>query len=165
MALETADRTLIQEFRARLERELSADARFSPPQRSDREDESLLSSHFPVGPNLWIELTLRPFIPQARVGILTDDRWKNEDLEDAIEETGDTMSEFVELGFDEAGLTWVEPPVLHFREAGKYFVFSTEVDLERLDRLADKDLADKLRRMCVGYYEAFRKAIERAADE
>jgi hypothetical protein len=163
MPLSPQDRQLVNRFREGVESSLAGDPRFTSVSRDDREDESTLASRFAVAPSLWVEVVVRPFIPQVRAGIVTDDRWKNEDLEDKIEESGDTMSEFVELGFDEAGLEWPEPPVEHYRDQGRYFCFSTGLELERLAELADPAVLDKVRRMLEGYYTAFKPAIEKAA--
>jgi len=163
MPLSPEDRQLVTRFRDRFEAGLAGDARFGPARREDREDESTLTSRFTVAPGLWLEMVVRPFLPQVRVGIVTDDRWRNEDLEDKIEESGDTMSEFVELGFEEAGLEWPEPPVEHYRDQGRYFCFSTALDLKRLSDLDDPAVLDRVRRMLEGYYCAFRSAIAKAA--
>lgn len=161
MPLSEADRKLIADFRNTIERGYANDSRFSAAVREDRPDESVLASRFPVLDDVWIDLTLRPFVPQFRAGIVTTDRWKNEELEERIEETGDTMSEFLELGFDEAGFDWRNPQVEHYRDQGKYFYFATGVELPSLQALADAAVAEKARRMLDGYYHAFRGAIER----
>jgi hypothetical protein len=163
MPLPARDRELIQSFRADFEAHLKGDPRFAAPTHHDRADESTLATRFAVGEGLWLELALRPLLPQVRVGILTDDRWKSEDLEQAIEDSGDEMGEFVELGFEEAGLTWKEPPVEHYRDQGKYFYFATPLELTTLEQLADPAIADKIRRMFEGYYQAFKPAIRKLA--
>lgn len=163
MPLSPQDRQIVSRFRDRFESGLAGDPRFVSIARDDRDDESTLTSRFAVAPSLWLEMAVRPFIPQVRAGIVTDDRWKNEDLEDRIEESGDTMSEFVELGFDEAGLEWPDPPVEHYRDQGRFFCFSTGFELERLSDLDDPAVLDKLRRIFEGYYCAFRPAIAKAA--
>lgn len=163
MRLNSEQRGTVEAFRRAFEARLAGDARFAAAERDDRDDESLLASRFRVADRLWLELAVRPFVPQVRVGIVTDDRWKNEDLEDKIEESGDTMSEFVELGFEEAGLEWREPPVEHFREQGRFFVFATAIELRELSELALPGLMDRVSRMFEGYYQAFRPAIEKAA--
>jgi len=161
MPLSDADRTLISEFRTALQQGYAGDARFTRVIRDDRSDESVLASRFAVLDDVWLELTLRPFLPQLRAGIVTTDRWKNEELEERIEETGDTMSEFLELGFDEAGLEWRAPQVEHYRDQGKYFCFATGLDLPSLKSLGDPATLDKARRMLEGYYHAFHGAIQR----
>jgi len=98
---------------------------------------------------------VRPNVPQLRIGVLTDDRWKSEDFEEKIQESGDTMSEFVGMGFEEAGLAWHEPPVEHFREEMRHYYFSTAVNLESVGSLNDAALREKARRMVVGYLNAF----------
>lgn len=160
MPLSDGDRKLISAFRDAFERKYAGDARFSGVVREDRPDESYLTSRFAVADRVWLEMTIRPLIPQVRAGIVTDDRWRNEDFEERIEETGDTMSEFVELGFDEAGLEWPNPPVEHFRESGKYFCFLTPFEIGSLAEL-NGPAGDRLTRVFEGYYEAFRRAIEK----
>lgn len=160
MSLQDADRERIAAFRDAFERRYAQDERFSRVVREDRPDESYLTSRFAVAEHVWLEMTIRPFVPQVRAGIVTDDRWRNEDIEERIEETGDTMSEFVELGFDEAGLEWRDPPVEHFREAGKYFCFVTPFEISSPAEL-DGPAGDRLTKVFEGYYEAFRAAIEK----
>lgn len=155
MNLSSVQNDQIMSFRARLEDELKGDARFSGATRHERPDGSTLATRWQsaANPHVWFEIAVRPLIPQVRVGILTDDRWKSEDLEEKIEESGDTMSEFVELGFDEAGLEWKDPIVEHFREEMKYFYFSTALELKDLGELAGS--AGKARQMLDGYFHAF----------
>lgn len=164
MSLSPAEEKLVNEFRAAVETELAADPRFAPPAREDRPDGSTRCSRFHLGGRLWLEVAVRPQIPQIRVGIMSDDRWVNEELEEAIEETGDTMPEFIEAGFDEVGLEWLEPLVEHYRDQGKYFYFATAWEPARLADLAQPAAREKTRLMACGYYEAFRKPIERARE-
>jgi hypothetical protein len=123
----------------------------------DRPDGAMLATRWPSveNPQVWFEIAVRPGIPQVRVGVMTDDRWKSEDFEEKIEESGDTMGEFVEMGFDEADLTWKDPIVEHFREDMKYFYFSTSLDIATLDELAQGDTRKKIRQMLDGYFHAF----------
>lgn len=153
--LTSAQQDQIQSFRAAVEDSLSGDPRFSGAARHDRPDGSTLATRWQSAANshVWFEIAVRPLIPQVRVGILTDDRWKSEDLETKIEESGDTMSEFVELGFDEAGLEWKEPIVEHYREDMKYFYFATALALPKLDELSSR--VSQARKMLDGYHYAF----------
>lgn len=84
-----------------------------------------------------------------------------QELEERIEETGDTMPEFLELGFDEAGLDWREPQVEHYRDQGKYFCFATPLELKSVRDLDSTEVRERVRAMFEGYYHAFRGAIER----
>jgi len=157
MVLTQAQRDFVESFRAALEEGLSGDARFTRSHRHDRPDGSTLATRWETAahPQVWFEIAVRPLIPQVRVGILTDDRWKSEGLETKIEESGDTMSEFVELGFEEAGLPWKEPIVEHYREEMKYFYFATTLGLAKLDDLASDVTRKKARQMFAGYFHAF----------
>lgn len=157
MPVSESQRQLIRDFRDWLERSLAGDARFAGVNREDRADESTLAMRWvsAANPRVWFEVAVRPLIPQIRVGILTDDRWKSEDLEDKIEESGDTMGEFVGLAFEESGLPWPEPPVEHYREQAKYFYFATPFEPANLDALADDATRIKTRQMLDGYHKAF----------
>lgn len=155
MPLTDAQRKTIAEFRSWAESALTEAIGLGGVTRHDREDESTLATRWEAEPHVWFELAIRPFVPQARVGIVTDDRWKSEELEQKIEDSGDTMSEFVEAGFAEVDLDWPEPPVEHYRDQGKYFYFATALDLESVDGLADQPTRERLRQMVRGYIHAF----------
>ncbi|MGE0482093.1 MAG: hypothetical protein AB7Q17_16650 [Phycisphaerae bacterium] len=161
MPLDERQRGWIRDFRDAFEARWRDDARFTSVERHDRTDESTLASRVAVAPHIWLELAIRPFLPQLRAGILTDDRWKSEDLEQAIEDSGDEMSEFIEMGFEEAGLTWREPAVEHYRDQGKYFYFATPLELPDLAALADPAVRDRIGLMFEGYYRAFAPAIRK----
>jgi hypothetical protein len=112
-------------------------------------------SSTPGSQNVQVFVRVRPFLPQARVGIVTDDRWTSEQLQHKIEDSGDSMSEFVELGFETAGLEWPEPPVEHYREQAAYFYFATPLDLSELTDVSDEAVRRKVLQMLEGYYHAF----------
>ncbi len=155
MPLSELDRRTIAEFREWFEGQLAGDRRFVGVERFDRPDESTLATRFAASERVWFELALRPLIPQVRAGILTDDRWKSEELEEAIEESGDTMVEFIEQGFADADLDWPEPPVEHYRDQGKFFYFATPLEIRSLTDLSDPHTRDKAKRMLEGYCHAF----------
>jgi hypothetical protein len=152
-----SQRDVIETFRSTFERDLAGDPRFSGMHRHDRSDGSTLATRWTSAANehVWFEIAIRPQIPQIRVGILTDDRWKSEDLEEKIEESGDTMGEFVEMGFEEAGLTWLNPIVEHYREEMKFFYFATAFEPGSLDQLGKDETRAKVRQMLDGYHHAF----------
>lgn len=149
-------------FREHMEAGFRGDGRFAGFKRHDRSDGSLLATRFMTAenPHVWLELAIRPQIPQVRIGILTDDRWKSEDFEEKIEESGDSMREFVEMGFEEAGLEWLDPPVEHFREDRQFFYFSTALDLSAPEELAQPAVMKKVRQMLDGYYHAFGRYLK-----
>jgi hypothetical protein len=159
MPLSEKDRERIESFRGYVEDTVAADDRYGPKQRLDREDGSTLATRFSAGPKCWFEVAIRPFIPQVRVGFLTEDRWKSEECEEAIQDSGDTMQEFVGMGMQDAGLDWSEPPVEHYREAGQYFYFATPLALDSLEDLEMDEVRDKTVRMLEGYFIAFGPAI------
>jgi hypothetical protein len=155
MPLSEQQRQLVEDFRRWIESALSEGARFGEAQREDRDDASTLATRWPHDQDVWFEVAVRPFLPQVRVGVVTTDRWKSEDLEQMIEDSGDTMQEYIEAGFDAVDLEWPEPPVEHYRDQGRYFYFATPLDLIEIAQLADDKLRDKVRLMFEGYYRAF----------
>ncbi len=157
MSLSSEQTAAIRDFRQWCEQNLQGDERFGAPTRDDRTDHSTLATRWPTkaNPQVWLEIAVRPFLPQVRVGLVTDDRWKSEDLEEKIQESGDTMSEFVGLAFEEAGLPWAEPPVEHYRDQMKYFYFATPIELKTAADVANDVVRAKTRQMLDGYYAAF----------
>lgn len=166
MPLTEEDSARIEAFRSYIEELESKDDRYGPVTRVDREDKSILATRFQPSPSCWFEVAVRPFIPQVRVGFLTSDRWKSEECEQAIEDSGDSMSEFVGLAFSDAGLDWPDPPVEHFREGGELFYFATPLNLDALVDLDDDEVRNKTLKMLEGYLIAFGPAIavEEAGD-
>jgi len=160
MSLTEDDRAVIESFRTYIEDSIATDERYGQSNRTDREDESTLATRFEAAPGCWFEFAIRPTIPQIRVGFLTNDRWKSEEIEQAIQDSGDTMGEFVGIGMEEAGLDWEEPPVEHYREAGEFFFFATPVPLEELADLEKDETRNKVLRMLEGYLIAFGPALD-----
>ncbi len=161
MQLSAADRQRIQQFRQRLTDHYAGDPRVLAVSSEDRPDDSTLSTRLQVSEHIWLDLTIRPFLPHLRGGIMTDDRWANEELEEAIEETGDEMGEFIEASFDAVGLEWKNPLVEHYRDQGKYFYFATAHDLGSLARIDAPETFERARLMIEGYYDAFASRIRR----
>lgn len=155
MPLSEEDRARVEGFHDYVSGAVAADDRYGSATRHDRDDESTLAMRFEVAPSCWLEVAVRPFVPQVRVGFTTNDRWKSEELEQAIQDSGDTMSEFVELGLTEAGLDWDEPLVEHYREAGEFFCFATPLNLDDTIDLERTEIRDKVVRMLEGYLIAF----------
>lgn len=155
MPVTEADRRTLADFRDWIEAAMHSEPGFDAPSRHDREDGSTLATRWAAGSHLWLELAIRPLLPQVRVGVLTDDRWKSEELEQMIEDSGDSMNEFVEQGFSDCGLDWTEPPVEHYRDQGRYFYFATPLDLGSLEELNTDAVRQKARRMLLGYASAF----------
>ena len=160
MVLHETQQGQVADFRRWVEGELSRSSRFASPSHDDREDHSTLTTRWPVGESVWIEVTIRPLIPQVRVGVVTDNRWISEEMEQVIEDSGDTMSEFVGLGFCDVGLDWAEPGVEHYRDKMKWMCFITPLELKSLDELASAETRRKVRLMVDGYCAAFGKFVK-----
>jgi len=159
MPLTAADVDRIEAFRTYIEESVANDDRYGSRARHDREDGSTLATRFEAGGACWFEIALRPNIPQVRVGFVTTDRWKSEEVETAIEESGDSMQEFVGIAMEEVGLDWPEPPVEHYRQAGEYFYFATPLALDELADLDGDEVRDKTLKMLEGYLIAFGPAL------
>lgn len=145
----------VEDFRAWIENQLDADDRFGEADTFDREDGSTLTTRWSLSDDLLLEVTLRPLIPQVRVGVVTEDRWKSEEIEQAIEDSGDTMSEYLEIALAEAGLDWLDPPVEHYRDQGRWFSFITPIDLKRPEDLADAGLRQRVMQLINGYVDSY----------
>ena len=162
MALSEQDQKVIEAFREWLENSLSAEDGIGAIERHDHPDGSTLATRFELAAHVWLELAIRPVALQLQASILTDDRWLSEEMETAIEDSGDTMGEFVEMGFDEQGLDWEDPPVLHYRDASKCFYFSTPRDIESLGVLAEESVRIRSRQMVLGYRCAFTSILAKS---
>ena len=159
MPLDELSRGRIDTFRGYIEESVSNDERYGAAHRHDREDESTLATRFEFGPSCWFEVTLRPMIPQIRVGFLTDDRSRSEEVEQAIKKSDGTIEQFVEIGFMEAGLDWKDPVVERYCEGEDYFYFSTPLALDELGDLDWPEVRNKTLRMLEGYLITFGPAI------
>ncbi|MGB2984608.1 MAG: hypothetical protein WBE26_01885 [Phycisphaerae bacterium] len=165
MPLDEQSRETVEAFREYVEDAVAIDDRYGPVQRDDWEDESTLATWFEAGPSCWFQIVVHPMIPQIRVGFLTDDPSISEELEQAIQESGDTLEAFVELGFREAGLDWKEPPVERYREGDEHICFATPLELDELADLDLDEIRNKTLRMLEGYLIAFGPAIIEGEEE
>jgi hypothetical protein len=155
----------VESLRTHVEEMVRGDDRYGDATRLDREDQSTLATRFEVGSACWLELAIRPFVPQIRVGFLTNDRWKSEEIEQAILDSGDSMAENVELGFSDAGLDWDEPPVEHYRDPEGFFYFATPLAVDEVFDFETADVQGKVLRMLEGYFLAFGALTGPAEDE
>jgi hypothetical protein len=164
MSLTEDDLAIIEAFRNYVEDSVGMDERYGEKGRCDPDqnkvDHATLATRFEAAPGCWFEFAVRPNIPQIRVGFVTNDRWKSEEIEQAIQDSGDTMGEFVGIGMTEAGLDWDEPPVEHYREAAEFFYFATPLPIEELRDLEMEEVRNKVLRMLEGYLIAFGPALE-----
>lgn len=79
-----------------------------------------------VGPNATrvVYVALRHGGGTVRVGFAAKDRWANEEIEEAVESNGGTMTEFLEDAMEADDE--LEFPVQHFHEAG-WFHFACDL--------------------------------------
>jgi len=153
MRLTQEQQSTIRRFREAVESYALRELFTGAPVRID--DEAVLASRFSSGPHVWYVLGIQPSLPQFHVGLVTDDPDRSRDFERMIEETGVTIREFVQLGFEAAGLVWRDPPVHHYRDRWNAFFFVTPVDVPSVDVLASPDVVHKAERMLRGYHLAF----------
>jgi hypothetical protein len=153
--LTEGDLSVIESFRSGVES--LAGARLGLPAftRHDREDHWTMATRWLLDRRWWLEMAIRPTLPQIRVGVVTDDGDRSRDAEQMISDLSLTIREFVGLGFKAAGLDWPEPPVEHYREGADRFCFATPLDLTRLSEMAGEEIREKTRRMLDGYRRCF----------
>jgi hypothetical protein len=155
MPLTAEQIALVEGFRTWIERAVTNLGLFGEVSRHDRDDHSTLATRWTWDRDIWLEIAVRPFLPQVRVGLVTVDRWKSDDFEQMIENSGDTLQEFVQLGFKTAGLDWHDPPVEHYCHKNSLFHFATPLDLRALEQLTDDEIRAKVCKMVTGYHRAF----------
>jgi len=155
MALKERERQHVHAFREAVESYAVREGIGCEPERVDHPGEAVLSSRFSAGPHQWYVLTVQPFLPQFSAGALTDDPFCDKDFERLSLQAGLTKPEFVQLGFEAAGLVWRDPPVQHFRDRDNVYYFVTPVDLPSFEMLTEAATIDKAKRMLLGYHLAF----------
>jgi len=156
MLADDQKRQLVSTFRDWIESVVGARLEAGAPERFDRDDARTLLTRWSLEPHFWHEITIRPLLPQVRVGLMTDDRLRSRDFREMVEAGGYTLSEFVAMGCESAGLHWPDPPVEHYREQGDRFRFATPVDLPSIEQLADESFRDRIFRLSIAYDRAFR---------
>jgi len=152
-------RAIVEAFRVYVEDSTAGDDRYGPPSRCDRPDGSMLASRFDVGEGWCLEVAILPAASAVRVGFATGDPAKAEELRECVEESGLTPSQFVEMGFREAGLGWSEPPVEQAQDGDGSRCFAVSFTLEDLGDLDLSDVRDKTVRMLEGLLIAFGPSV------
>ncbi len=141
----------IEAFRAGVEAVASTRLGLVRFERQDRADHWTMTTRWPIGDRWWLELVVRPTLPQICVIVATDDSDRSLDAERMIAESTLTTREFVGTAFVECGLNWPDPPVEHYREGADRFCFATPLDLDSLNELAGEAIRDKVLGMIDGY--------------
>lgn len=146
---------LIEVFRCGVETLVGTRLGLPQLERHDRPDHWVMASRWPIDRHWWLELAVRPTVPQIRVAAVTDDTMCSRDAETMISESSLTLREFIGLGFHDAGLAWPEPPVEHYREDAERFCFATPLDLASLEDLRGEAMREKVLKMLDGYHRSF----------
>jgi hypothetical protein len=155
MSLTKRELTLIELFRSGVETLAGTKLGLSDPERHDRDDHWIISIRWLIDQHWWLELIIRPTLPQVRVGVVTDDQDRCRDVEKMIVDSSLNLREFIGLGFKSAGLNWAEPLVERFREGADRFCFATPLDLSSLEDLTGELIRDKILKMLDGYHQCF----------
>jgi hypothetical protein len=155
MSLTVGELAVIELFRAEVQSLVEIRLGLSQAERHDRDDHWIMATRWPVARRWWLEMAVRPTLPQICVGLVTDDPDRSRDTEKLIADSNLTIQEFVGLGFKEAGLDWPEPVVVHCREGADRFCFVTPLELESLEDLASGAMRDKVLGMLDGYHRCF----------
>ncbi|MFQ5895173.1 MAG: hypothetical protein ACE5JJ_05085 [Nitrospinota bacterium] len=109
-----------------------------------------------VAERVWYEMTAFEEEGRLRVGLALSDRIANEAIEQAILDSKDTLSEFCEAGFDDAG---EEEPheVKHFHDGN--FRFCVELPCDEA-RFGEGEFYAQSLRVLEGLYDAFQEHVE-----
>jgi hypothetical protein len=158
MALSVNDRETVQAFRAFVEDSLSADDRYGTASRIDRPDGSVTATRFNVGGPCWLELAVRPSVPEIRLAFVTDDAVTNDGILELVSDAGQSLSEFVQAGLQEAGLEEPTADVEHSQD-GKNYRFSTGIKLDEVSDLEMDEVRDKTLQYLEGFMIAFGPAL------
>jgi hypothetical protein len=159
MPLSRLELESIETFRGYIEDSVAADERYGPAARQDSDDGAVLATRFEAGPSCWFELVLRPLIPEVRVGFLTGDQAVCGEIEQIVEDAGDTVEGLVASGFAEAGLDWPDPAVERENDDQEGFRFATPLDIEDLVDLDWEQTRNRTLRMLEGYLLALGPAV------
>ena len=165
MLISEEDRKRIEAFLTYIEDFNAADERYGQPSRHNKTDGSIFLTRFEAGPAAWLEVAVRPTIPQVRVAFLTDNAAKNEEVTEALETAEESLEELLEIGMEEAGLRWGKPPVEHYRDDEDCFYYATPLNIEDLYDLDDEVIRGKTCRMLEGHLITFGLALMMEPDE
>jgi len=146
---------MVNDFREWMESAVSGILQKDDFERHDHQDRSAFINRWMIQKHIWHEITIRPSLPQVRVGIMTDDPYRHNDFKQLIDGSGDTMQEFIQEGFASAGLEWRNPPVHNYCEQGVRYYISTPLDLRSVDQLVEELIRNKMLEMVQGYQIAF----------
>ena len=154
MPLSDWDGAAVDEFRTYIDSMVTGDERYGDASKHDAADESVLATRFELGPAGRLEYVLHTAEATVEVAFVTPDRTCRTEIEETLEEVGQTLSQFVAQGFADAGLRWPDPPV-EFAHVGEEFRYATAIKLEELDELSKSQVRDRVLRMLEGNLVAF----------
>jgi len=154
MPLTDWDAGVVDEFRTYIDSMVTGDERYGDARRHDAADESILVTRFELGSTGALEYVIHTAEAQVEVAFLTPDRACRTEIEETLEDFGQSLGEFVAQGFADAGLTWPDAPVEHVH-VGEEFRYATPIRLEELDDLNKPQVRDRVLRMLEGYLIAF----------
>lgn len=100
--------------------------------------------------------TVMPEDGMVRVGLCTDNRWVSEGIEQAILDSGDSMTEFLEDAMDSN--EELEHEVQHFHDDAFYFCSDIPYDTD--EQLGSADFRELLTMYLDGYIEGLAEFLE-----
>ncbi len=165
MTLDEDSLDLIEAFLEYVEDSVVADDRYGQTTRVDAEDGSTIAIRFEAAASCYFEVAVRTDGTLIRVGFLTDDPVVGEEVEHALEGSGETAEDFLGSGFVHAGLDWLQPPVERSSEQEGQFRFTTPLEIDELLDLDADEARGKTLRMLEGYLIAFGPALADADEQ
>lgn len=107
----------------------------------------------------WLEVSILPAAAKLRVGLATESRVRNEEGEQLIEDSKETMDGFLELGLADAGYEDELYSMEHFHDSG-IFYFASHLDLPHMEGLNSPELRERAKHLLEGYATAFEEIVE-----
>lgn len=146
---------IVETFRDRVTEIIESRLGLSSAERDDRPDRRVLLTRWDLSSRFWLEFAVMPGLLQARVGLMTDDPLRSDDLRSMIEDSGYTLQEYVGLGLAAVGCDWPAPPVERYREQPDRYRLATPVDLKDVEQFAGEELVNRVVALAACYIKVF----------
>ncbi len=157
MSVSDEDRAEIDSFLDYVVDFSDSDDRYGVSARVQRDDESLFSTRFEVGPSAWLEVGVWPNVPEVRIGFVTDEPDAGEEIMEALDSGDESLGEILTASLRDAGLNWDEVPIEKDAVSTGEFRVTTPIEIEEFTDLDTGflNVRDKSMRLLEAYLNVF----------